>query len=129
MPPTVEDRLRDILEAMAEIDKMLAGCRLEQFTADKILRLATERCLEIVCEAARKLPDAIKQDDRDIDWRKMNDFGNRLRHAYHETDVAIVWDIISKPLAAAKFVRQTSHSSDRPVTVFTQPWDGYNSPR
>ena len=52
MPPTVEDRLRDILEAMAEIDKMLAGCRLEQFTADKILRLATERCLEIVCEAA-----------------------------------------------------------------------------
>ena len=98
MPPTAEDRLRDILEAIAEIDKMLAGCRLEQFAADKVRRMATERYLEVVCEAARKLPDHIKQDERDIDWRKMNDFGNRLRHAYSETDVAIVWDIIQNHL-------------------------------
>jgi uncharacterized protein with HEPN domain len=88
----------DILEAIAEIGKILAACDLEQFTGDKLRRLATERCLEIVCEAARKLPDGIKQDDPDIDWRKMNDFGNRLRHAYHETDVAIVWDIIQNHL-------------------------------
>jgi uncharacterized protein with HEPN domain len=98
MPPTAEDRLLDILEAIAEIDEMLAGCRLEQFTADKMRRMATERYLEVICEAARKLPDSIKQDERDIDWRKMNDFGNRLRHAYHETDAAIVWDIIQNHL-------------------------------
>jgi uncharacterized protein with HEPN domain len=98
MPPTAEDRLRDILEAIAEIDKMLKGCGLEQFSADKMRRMATERYLEVVCEAARKLPDKIKQDERDIDWRKMNDFGNRLRHAYHETDVVIVWDIIENHL-------------------------------
>jgi hypothetical protein len=29
MPPTAEDRLLDILEAIAEIDEMLAGFRLE----------------------------------------------------------------------------------------------------
>jgi uncharacterized protein with HEPN domain len=98
MPPTAEDRLLDIWEAIAEIDKMLAGCRLEQFTADKMRRMATERYLEVICEAARKLPDSIKQEERDIDWRKMNDFGNRLRHAYHETDAAIVWDIIQNHL-------------------------------
>jgi uncharacterized protein with HEPN domain len=98
MPPTVEDRLLDILEAIAEIDKMLVGCRLEQFAGDKMRRMATERYREVVCEAARKLPDSIKQDERDIDWRKMNDFGNRLRHAYHETDVVIVWDIIQNHL-------------------------------
>jgi uncharacterized protein with HEPN domain len=28
----------------------------------------------------------------------MNDFGNRLRHAYHETDVVIVWDIVQNHL-------------------------------
>ena len=88
MPPTAEDRLRDILEAIAEIDAMLIGYRLEQFTADKVHRMATERYLEVVCEAARRLPDDIKQNERDIDWPKM-----RLRRAYHETDAAIVWDI------------------------------------
>jgi hypothetical protein len=35
MPPTAEDRLLDIIEAIAEIDKMLSGYRLEQFTEDK----------------------------------------------------------------------------------------------
>jgi uncharacterized protein with HEPN domain len=98
MPPTAEDRLLDIVEAIADIDEMLAGYRLEQFTEDKMRRMATERYLEVVCEAARKLPDDVKQDERGIDWRKMNDFGNRLRHAYHETDAAIVWDIIQNHL-------------------------------
>ena len=98
MPPTTEDRLLDILEAIAEIDEMLAGCHFEQFTADKMRRMATERYLEVICEAARKLPDGIKQEERDIDWRKMNDFGNRLRHAYHETDAVIVWDIVQNHL-------------------------------
>lgn len=64
MPPTAEDRLRDIMEAIAEIDEMLIGYRLEQFTVDKIRRTATERYLEVVCEAARRLPDDIKQNER-----------------------------------------------------------------
>jgi len=70
MPPSVEDRLRDILEAIAERDQMLSGYNLEQFNDDKRSRMAAERYLEIVCEAARRLPDDIKQDERDIDWRK-----------------------------------------------------------
>jgi len=37
----------------------------------------------------------------------MNDFGNRLRHAYHRTDAAIVWDIVQNHvLRLALFVRR-----------------------
>jgi uncharacterized protein with HEPN domain len=112
MPPTAEDRLLDILEAIAEIDGMLAGFGLEQFTADKMRRMATERYLEVVCEAARKLPNNIQQDERDIDWR--NDFGNRLRHAYHETDAVIVWDIIQNHLPPLKsFVERHIRAAGR----------------
>jgi uncharacterized protein with HEPN domain len=102
MPPSVEDRLQDILEAIAEIDAMLAGMRLEQFSSDNVRRMATERYLEIVCEAARNLPDQVKQATSDIDWRKMNDFANLLRHAYHATNVEVVWDIIQHHLPALK---------------------------
>jgi uncharacterized protein with HEPN domain len=94
VPPTVEDRLLDILEAIADVEEMVRGKSLEQFTADQLLRLATERLLEIVCEASRNLPDSVKKDAPDINWRKMIDFGNRLRHAYRETDVVVVWEII-----------------------------------
>jgi hypothetical protein len=53
--------LLDILEAIADVDETLLGKTLEQFTADQMLRLATERLLEIVCEASRNLPDSAKK--------------------------------------------------------------------
>jgi hypothetical protein len=39
VPPTVEDRLLDILEAIAEVDGILVAKTLEQFTSDRMLRL------------------------------------------------------------------------------------------
>lgn len=54
MPPTVEDRLRDIMEAITEIEDMLAASSFEAFSTDTMRRLPTERLLEIVCEASRK---------------------------------------------------------------------------
>lgn len=100
MPPTVEDRLRDVLDAIADIDALLRGATLENFAADRTLRLATERLLEIVCEASRHIPADIKDGAPDIAWRKMIDFGNLLRHAYHTTDAAKVWDIAHNELPA-----------------------------
>ncbi len=102
MPPTAEDRLRDILEAITEIEGMLAGSSLDLFTADKMRRMATERYLEVVCEATRRLTDEVKRDAPDIEWQKMIDFGNVLRHAYRATRADIVWDIIRNDLPALK---------------------------
>ncbi len=114
MPPTVEDRLMDILEAIAQIDAILGGFSLEQFRTDNIRRMATERYLEIACEAARKLPDAVKQSATNIDWRKMNDFANLSRDAYHATNAEIVWDIARSNLPALKaFVELQMRSRDK----------------
>jgi len=102
MPPTVEDRLRDILEAITEIDAMLAASSLDMFTADKMRRMATERYLEVIREAARRLTDDVKRDAPHIEWQKMVDFGNMLRHAYHDTKVDVVWDIVQNDLPTLK---------------------------
>jgi len=75
MPPTVEDRLRNILEAITEVEEMLAGSNLDLFAADKMRRMATERYLEVICEAARRLTDDVKRDAPNIEWQKMIDFG------------------------------------------------------
>ena len=113
MPPTLEDRLRDILEAIAEIDDMLAGIDLDQFAADKMRRMATERYLEVICEAARNLSHDVKQDAPNIGWQKMVDFGNRLRHAYHATDVTVVWNIVQNHLPPLKsFVARRIRTSN-----------------
>ena len=102
MPPTVEDRLQDILEAITETENVIQGVDVAQFTSDRRMRLLIERLLEIVCEASRALPDTIKRDEPNIDWRKMTDFGNLLRHAYHTTKADLVWDIIQNHLPPLK---------------------------
>jgi len=42
MPPTVEDRLRDILEAIADIEEILTGRNLDLFSADKLRRTRSD---------------------------------------------------------------------------------------
>jgi uncharacterized protein with HEPN domain len=114
MPPTVEDRLRDILEAITEIEEMLASSSLDMFAADKMRRMATERYLEVVCEATRRLTEDIKREAPDIEWQRMIDFGNLLRRAYHTTDVEIVWDIIQNHLPPLRsFVERRIRASSR----------------
>jgi uncharacterized protein with HEPN domain len=104
MPPSIEDRLRDTLEAIAEIDDVMKGVSFDQFLNDRKTRLVTERLLEIVCEASRSIPDDIKRNEPSIDWRKMIDFGNLLRHAYHQTKAETVWDVIENQLPPLKAV-------------------------
>lgn len=104
MPPTVEDRLRDILEAIIEIEDVVRSLSFAQFASDRRARLLTERLLEIVCEASRTIPEEIKQEEFDIDWRKMIDFGNLLRHAYHTTKAEVVWDIVKNHMPPLKSV-------------------------
>jgi uncharacterized protein with HEPN domain len=102
MPPSADDRLRDILSAIEKIERATRGMNVAEFTEDEIVRAATERFLGVVCEASLRLPDSIKRQGPGIDWRNMNDFANLLRHAYHSTKVDVVWDIIQNQLPPLK---------------------------
>jgi uncharacterized protein with HEPN domain len=56
----------------------------------------------------------MKNSESGIDWRRMVDFGNLLRYAYHTTNVAIVWDIIQNHLPPLKsFVERRITASNR----------------
>ena len=102
MPPSLQDRVRHILDATAVIEQALRGRSREAFMADRLLRLAVERALEMICEASRHIPPELRAREPSINWRKMTDFGNKLRHAYHETDPALVWSIVRDDLPQLK---------------------------
>lgn len=102
MPPTLADRLIHILIAINTIETMLAGKSIETFAADLPLRLGVERSLEIICEASRHLAEDVKSQETTIDWRHMVDFGDLLRHAYHQTDPAMIWRVVHEDLGPLK---------------------------
>ncbi len=102
MPPTLADRLVHILTAIETIERALVNRQLKDPTDDLMLRLAVERSFEIMCEAARRLPDNVKAQQPQIDWRRMVDLGNRQRHAYHRLEPSILWQIAHRDLPPLK---------------------------
>lgn len=102
MPPSAEDRLHDIRNAIRELEAFLQDTDADHFAADRGLRLISERLLEIICEAARHLPERLKMEEPAINWRQMVDFANRLRHAYQYTETEVVWNIIQDHIPPLK---------------------------
>jgi uncharacterized protein with HEPN domain len=102
MPPTLADRLDHILIAINTIESALAHRKPEDLRGDLMLRLAIERSYEIICEATHRIPDDVKKQQPQIDWRAMVDFGNRLRHAYHRIEPSILWEIAHRDLPALR---------------------------
>ena len=90
------DRLRDIIDAVDQIDILLAGKTLDDLQTDRVVRAAFERFLEVLSEASRHIPEALKQTVPEIPWQSISAIGNHLRHAYDRVDAKILWDIHAK---------------------------------
>ena len=111
MQPTAGERIAHIDTAIDDIRGALTGQTKASFTDNMMLRLAVERLLEIISEASRHIPVDMKAEEPNINWRRLADLGNWLRHAYHRTDPGILWDMIENDLEPLKiFVRRIASS-------------------
>ena len=70
------------------------GLSLEGFEADETLRRAFARSLEVIGEAAKKLPDDFRALHPHVEWRAMTGMRDRLIHAYFGIDYTLVWDVV-----------------------------------
>ena len=52
-----------------------------------------ERCIEIVSEATRHIPDNLKSRYPEIPWHQIAGIGNVLRHDYDLVDDRIIWEV------------------------------------
>lgn len=72
---------------------------------------AVTRCLEIISEASRRLPDAMKSRHPAIPWRQMAGAGNVYRHDYEDVAARFVWETVQRDLPPLRVVIQ--HEIDR----------------
>lgn len=85
--------LWDMLNAARGIVSSLEGITFAQYTADENLRLATERRIEIIGEAARRISTELKEANPQIPWRLIVDQRNVLIHAYDEIEDERIWGL------------------------------------
>jgi uncharacterized protein with HEPN domain len=94
--------LRHIL---AEADYLLNSSRnlsRERFLADETLKRAFVRSLEIIGEAAKKLPESFRAAHPGAEWRAMAGMRDRLIHGYFGVDYDLVWDVVHTKVPALK---------------------------
>jgi len=60
------------------------------------------RNFEIIGEAAKQLPEEIKNRFPDVEWKSMIDFRNVIIHEYFGIDLDIMWNIIKTKLPPLK---------------------------
>ena len=81
MQPAVGERIAHINDAIDNIREALAEQTKASFTDNLMLRFAVERLLEIISEASLHIPSEMKAKEPNINWRRLADLGNWLRHA------------------------------------------------
>jgi uncharacterized protein with HEPN domain len=88
MPRDTQDiaHLWDILTAAEGIVLSVAGLELEHYLASENLRMAVERRVEIIGEAARRVSDEFRRAHAEIPWRDLVSQRNILAHRYDEID-------------------------------------------
>lgn len=68
-----------------------AGLTYEQFLADTLRYDAALRNLEVMGEAAKRVPAEVREQLPALPWREMIGFRDRLAHGYDALDDVIVW--------------------------------------
>ena len=93
-----QDRVRDILNAIAEIQKFTAGMDFESFKVDDRSIRAVEMNFIIIGEAANQIPEEVEERHTSIPWSLMRAMRNRIVHVYFKVDEKVMWDTVQNDL-------------------------------
>ncbi len=99
--------LEDIVEACDTISRYPEGVTYEELLRDSMRLDAVVRNLEIVGEAASRLPEPIRDEVPDVPWPQVIAMRNTLIHGYFGIDPEIVWFVATEKVGPlADSVRQ-----------------------
>lgn len=86
---------QDMMQFAQRISAYSKGMDRDDFIADTRTYDAVLRNIELIGEAAGHIPDHIRAEHSDIEWRQIIGARNRLAHAYLGIDDDVVWDIVT----------------------------------
>ncbi len=93
-----QDRIRDILDAIAEIQKFTRGMDYKAFKDDDKVVRSVEMNFIIIGEVANQIPEEIEEKYTAIPWNLMRAMQNRIVHVYFKVDEKLMWDTIQNDL-------------------------------
>lgn len=94
--------LSDILKAFEAIENFVEGQSIEDFKKDDKTSSAVIRKFEIIGEAAKQIPENIKQEYLSIPWKEMAGMRDKLIHFYFGVNYELIWQTIKNRIPEIK---------------------------
>ena len=98
MPRDADVYLEDILTAIGRIQEFTRGLDGAAFQRDARTVDAVLHNLEVIGEAAKHVPEELRERAPAIEWRKIAGLRDLIAHAYFEVDLDIIWDVVATKL-------------------------------
>ena len=86
---------RQMSDHIEESIALARGRTRADLESDRVFFLALLKLVEIVCEAATRIPESMQAAHPGIPWREIVGTRNRLIHGYDAVDYDILWNIVT----------------------------------
>jgi len=91
-------RVHHMLDHSREAVEMTRGRTRADLDRDRLLNLALVQLVEVIGEAASRLPEEFRSRHPQVPWRQTVGMRNRLIHGYDTVNFDILWSIIQEDL-------------------------------
>ena len=88
----------DIVDCIIDINEFTKPVEYHQFEKDKMRKLAVERQLEVIGQAANKISIETQNSLKNIPWKNIIGLRNKLAHDYGEILAERIWKISKESL-------------------------------
>ena len=92
--------VRQMLDHAREAVAMVRGRFRDDLDRDRQLNLALVRLVEVIGEAAARVPEEFRRRYPQVPWRQTVGLRNRLIHGYDVIDFDILWAVLQRDLPA-----------------------------
>ncbi|MCL0077704.1 DUF86 domain-containing protein [Peptococcaceae bacterium] len=102
MKRSIKLYIKDIVEYMERAEEHVKGLNHNQFLKDRKTGDAVIRCIEVIGEATKNIPDSIRNKYPSIPWRDMAGMRDKIIHGYFIVDFENVWLVVKEEIPKLK---------------------------
>lgn len=98
----VSDYLTDMADYADKACRLTQDMDLQGFLADEKTQLAVVRCLEVIGEAAKRVPTSFRTRHPEVPWAEAAGIRDVLIHDYVGIHLEVVWNTVRQDLPSLR---------------------------